>query len=532
MGSPQEDRGWDVTFLPDGAVAVCGWTEGAGWEESGEAQGGTDAIVLIYEINGDLRLAKRFGGPGNDNSTAVAGLPDGRIVVAGNTDQGGAWITKGPTYLGGEFDGFLVLLSAEGNVLWSVLAGGAGWDGVTSIELVPSTATTPDIMLSGFSFSPSSGWLNGGYDTTIDGFSDAFLARYDQDGALLWGTFYGGSGGSESIVAFAQDSAGGFFICGGSQSGDLPSALNLPVPDSGDDAFVARLDLNGTPIWSRYVSGAGKDVLRGLSLVGDSSVIVSGESTSDELDFTPILASCQDDGENGVVLKLDSAGNVLWGEYGGSVGVDLFTDGNALAPGGLVYLVGSTESQEWVDGGWDLTRSSNDGLFTAISVETGEHVFSSYVGGANWDYAHALAVGPSGEFAITGLTLSGDWVPGDALGGDGFVEFHAAIERPSRPSILPILSAQISEVSVGNGAINYIYEWESDGGDPEVVQGPTNSLNVSLQDGDNGVSFDSGETWTLTVTPVDSNGLRGDSIKGTYIFDGQMVVHFSGWMFQ
>ncbi len=70
-------------------------------------------------------------------------------------------------------------------------------------------------------------------------YSDAFVARLDASGTMVWNTFLGGSG-SDSGNSIAMDGLGNAWVTGHSSStwGNPMNAYS----GSGYDVFVARLD--------------------------------------------------------------------------------------------------------------------------------------------------------------------------------------------------------------------------------------------------------------------------------------------------
>src|SRR5688572_22513060 len=53
----------------------------------------------------------------------------------------------------------------------------------------------------------SSGWMTGGFDTTHNGLDDAFIAKLEATGAPIWNSYLGGTSGDEGN-AIAIDSSG------------------------------------------------------------------------------------------------------------------------------------------------------------------------------------------------------------------------------------------------------------------------------------------------------------------------------------
>jgi hypothetical protein len=100
---------------------------------------------------------------------------------------------------------------------------------------------------------------------TSAGGSDIFVAKYSRSGAFLWATSMGGA--QDGAGGIAVDGSGNAFIVG-SYFGTATfgsTALTMPAGLS-TDAYVAKLDTNGNPLWAKNgLNGAGGAILRNHS---------------------------------------------------------------------------------------------------------------------------------------------------------------------------------------------------------------------------------------------------------------------------
>src|SRR5207302_6080548 len=85
--------------------------------------------------------------------------------------------------------------------------------------------------------------------TVSGGFQDAFAAKLDSNGNLIWNTFLGGSN-SDFGYAVAVDVIGNVYVAGASYA-----TWSSPVSAFSGfvDAFAAKLDLNGNLIWNTFL---------------------------------------------------------------------------------------------------------------------------------------------------------------------------------------------------------------------------------------------------------------------------------------
>ena len=106
------------------------------------------------------------------------------------------------------------------------------------------------------------------------GEADAFAAKLDSSGALVWNTFLGGSGGDAS-TAIAVDASGNVYV-GGYSNATWGSPLR---PHSGGwDAFAAKLDASGALVWNTFLGSSGDDWGLAIAVDASGNVYVGGYS--------------------------------------------------------------------------------------------------------------------------------------------------------------------------------------------------------------------------------------------------------------
>jgi hypothetical protein len=103
----------------------------------------------------------------------------------------------------------------------------------------------------------------------LAGWYDAWVARYDGTGNQLWIRQHGSSE-RDYLYAAAPDRSGGVFV-GGSTDGDLAG------PNAGSsDAWLARIDGAGNLLWIRQIGSSSADGLAGAAPDGIGGVYVAG----------------------------------------------------------------------------------------------------------------------------------------------------------------------------------------------------------------------------------------------------------------
>jgi uncharacterized repeat protein (TIGR01451 family) len=186
------------------------------------------------------------------------------------------------------------------------------------------------------------------------------------DPVLSYATFLGGSGGDYGF-AMASDSQGNLYVTGGTDSPNFPvtAGLTTATPGTAGMAFVSKINPSASGaaslIFSTYLGGLiaanDLDYGQGIAVDSNSNVIVAGVTYSTDFPLS-----------NAFQTKL-GAGAPL-------------TCGNSICP---------------------------DGFITKLSPAGNSIVYSSYVGGSDYDAPYALAVDGAGTAYLTGITYSSNF---------------------------------------------------------------------------------------------------------------------------
>src|SRR5262249_11729463 len=112
---------------------------------------------------------------------------------------------------------------------------------------------------------------------------DAFLAKLNPDGSLAFSTFLGGSG-EDGASAVTLDAEGHVFVAGGTASVDSPVLEPAqPIHGGGGDAFVAKIAADGSRVlFATYLGGEGADEARGIAVDASGGVYVTGSTRSSD----------------------------------------------------------------------------------------------------------------------------------------------------------------------------------------------------------------------------------------------------------
>ena len=388
-----------------------------------EIDGAVDAGVPLV-IDPELAWSTYLGGSGYDVSWGVDVDASGNVVVAGQTYSNG-WVSGGfdTSFKGSYNDAFVAKLSHSGEHIWSTYLGGSGWDEAYSVAVDASG----DVVATGTT--DSSGWVSGGFDTSYNGGTDAFLVRLSSSGAHLWSTYLGGSG-TQWGMGVDLDASGYAVVVGYSTSGNWVSGgFDVTYNGGTYDAFVARLSPSGVHTWSTYLGGSDSDYALGVAADASGNVLVTGGTCSSGWVSGSFDTIFNGGASDAFVVKLAPSGAHIWSAYLGGSSDDQ-GQGVAVDASGNVVVTGDTRSGGWVYGGFDTILSGNGDAFVAKLSPTGAHIWSTYLGGTINGSGRGVAVDAFGNVVVTGSASSNPLISSafdKSFSGDFYDAFVAEI---------------------------------------------------------------------------------------------------------
>jgi hypothetical protein len=261
------------------------------------------------------------------------------------------------------------------------------------------------------------------------------------DPVLSYATYLGGttgSAGEQEGNAIAVDSAGDAYVTGTTPSSTFPTTLGAfetTVSGSGN-GFVTKLNATGTAlVYSTYVLGASPF---GIAVNSAGDAYITGGTSDPNFPTTPGAFQTTYHGspippgsENAFVMELNPSGSgLVYSTFLGGSSLDQ-AQGIALDSAGDAYVTGSTTSSNFptTASAFQTTLAGTYNAFvTELNPSGSGLVYSTYVGGSNWDHAFGIAVDSSANAYITGYTDSSNFpttagafqtTPGGSY--DGFV---------------------------------------------------------------------------------------------------------------
>jgi hypothetical protein len=362
LGGTGSDFGSGIAVDATGAVYVTGFTTSSDFPTRSPLQptlnSFADAFVAKLAPDGTaLIYATYLGGNSDfDHAEGIAVDATGAAYVSGST-QSTNFPTKSAiqsTYRGFA-DAYVAKLSPDGtDLVYATYFGGAdseiGVDiavDVTGAAYITGSTRSPDFPTQ----FPLQSALGGTF--TIN----AFVAKLAANGALVYSTYLGGSGG-EGGRAIAVDTAGAAYVTGVTASQDFPTKSPLqPTLIGLVDAFVAKLTPDGSAlVYATYLGGTGVRTFGGGGVVEDGSGIavdavgaayVTGTTNTPDFPVVHPIHSQPDANGDNWVAKFAADGTSLLYSVTLRSG---FTEGCcssshiAVDSEGAAYIVGTTHS--------------------------------------------------------------------------------------------------------------------------------------------------------------------------------------------
>jgi hypothetical protein len=364
-------------------------------------------------IDPELSFGTGFGGQGFDAVYAMAVDSSGGVYIAGETDS----TSLSASGLRSSRDAFVAKLNSAGTGLaYLTFLGSTGQDAAWGLAVDSSG----NAYVTGTSTSSGFPTTTGVVYPSRAGAEDAFVAKLDSAGTLVWGTYLG-SAGSDQAYAIAVDASSRPVVVGSTNSTGYPvTAGSYQTSHAGgtSDCFVTRLAADGKSLsYSTFLGGAGLDVCRGAAVDSTGAAYAAGTTYSAAF---PRQSSYSVTGGNAdaFAVKLNAAGtalvySVVWG--GRSV-----EEANAIAvdSSGAAYVAGGTASSNFpvtTSAYQTAFKGSYDAYVTKIAADGNSLVYSTLLGGSGADTALAVAVDSAGLAAVSGYTTSTDFPTASAL---------------------------------------------------------------------------------------------------------------------
>jgi hypothetical protein len=337
-----------------------------------------------------------------------------------------------------------------------------------------------------------------GVDPSIIGieFGDALKSRVDASGDLVVET----AAGPLRLLApvMYQDEPGGRRQIAGRYVYRNDGAVGFAIGDY-DGSRVLVID--PVLVWATYLGSPGQDNVRDITVDGAGSIYVTGQAGKY---LFPVEGGLPF-GAGAFLTKLTPDGDVVFSTYFGAISSDR---GNAVAvdADGFVYVSGLTQGAFPLVSPFDpLGGGPADGFAVKFTPEGNGLVYSTYLGGTEWDESRGIAVDAGGNAWIVGGSRSTDFPTLAAI-------------KPTKPAPGTGFDAFITKLSATGAGVFSTY-WGGSTSDT-VARGV--ALNAS---GEGIVVGDTNSATFPTVNAYDSTVQGTDVFVSRFASDGASLLY-------
>ncbi|MEO6833999.1 MAG: SBBP repeat-containing protein [Chitinophagaceae bacterium] len=370
--------------------------------------------IAPYDHSQTLRIDPRvswatyYAGGSYSNAQGCAVDKQGNAYLTGITAASSGIASGGfqNNYGGGTgtfpSDAYLVKFSSTGARLWGTYYGGTDNDN----PMACATDTNGAVFLTGTTTS-TSGIASGGFQNTLSGQGDAFLAKFSSTGTREWATYYGGPG-SDNGNGLATDKAGNVYLAGNTNSDvNIGSGGFQNTYVDNTDAFLVKFSPTGARLWGTYYGASQYESGNACATnAAGTEVYLAGQTYSSDSIASGGHQNTFGGFRDAFLVKFTSAGLRVWGTYYGSAGDE---NGNSCAVDSAnnIYLAGATTSTTGIAaGGHQVTFGGGKDAFLVKFNSAGTRLWGTYYGGAAVEDGYSCAVDAPGNVFLTGYTYS------------------------------------------------------------------------------------------------------------------------------
>lgn len=236
-GGAGDEVGKVVEVLPNDEMMILSPTD--------LGTGNMDILLLKLDSNGTFISSGVYGGVMDENPTTMVYKNGHGYVICGNRKN-----------YQSDWQGLLVRIADNGNIIWSKEYGASGNDNLVNLIIDDND----DYVVTGF------------VEDIGAGGRDLLLMKVDSSGTILWSRIFGGNL-NEIGRDLVQLPDGGYLISG----------ITKSFGKGQNDIYILKVDRNGILQWSRTYGGTGNDVIRsqGPAMVKTSDGGIAMISTTD-----------------------------------------------------------------------------------------------------------------------------------------------------------------------------------------------------------------------------------------------------------
>jgi len=234
---------------------------------------------------------------------------------------------------------------------------------------------------------------------------------------LNWSTFIHSSTSDDYAMAVDLDEANNVYVAGYTKSLQFPTTPGVFQYQYGGglDLYLVKLSPGGSTLeFATYLGGQDWELVYGMEVNAAGEAFLGGFTRSE--DFPVTADAYQPVSRGGLVesfaLRLSASGDELvYGTFLGGTDRD-YTYDLALAADNSLFLTGFTLSDDFptTAGAYSQVQMGNGDVFVAkLNPQGNQLIYSTLVGGSEYEMAQSMVINEAGEAFVTGNTGSDDF---------------------------------------------------------------------------------------------------------------------------
>lgn len=348
---------------------------------------GGDIFIAKYNSIGECQWAQKISGQGADAASQIKVDNSDNIYFTGYFSSSTLNFNNGYTINNsGSNDGFLAKYNSNGMCQWAQRIAGTNSDFAYGIDL----DNLGNIFICG-NFSSSSLLFNNGISLSNSGSLDAYIAKYDSNGICQWAQkIYGTS--AEYLNSLSLDKDNNVLVAGFYTSSTLNFNNGITLTNSGSsDIFISKYSSNGTCQWAQRIWGTASDEAYSIDSDINGNVYITGSFTSPTLNFGSFTSISNFALRDAFVTKLDKNGSFKWvnkiygnsNDYGKYLHIDKFNN---------IWVAGYYSSDSLIFSNTiKLDKATNIDAYLAVMDTNGIFANVNRVYGNSNDYIEGIA---------------------------------------------------------------------------------------------------------------------------------------------
>jgi gliding motility-associated-like protein len=282
----------DVKVDKNQDILICGYTSSfSGISTSGSFH----PIKYNNQTNAEDGFLSKFSKDGNriwstyyeadvisvdvdsNNNIFISGDADrstNDISTNGSYDETFTYNTNsGVSY----YNSFFAKFSTDGNRIFGSYYGGID----RSINRCIKVDKEDNFLITGSTDSTYGLTMINSYQSLNAGGNDIYLAKFTNNGAIIWNTFYGGTNGEEGSDLDIDEDNNIYLLGNGDSQNNISSSNSYQNSLSGFwDLYIIKFSPQGKRIWSTYYGGDLGDTSGQISYEGNGIFYISGSTNS------------------------------------------------------------------------------------------------------------------------------------------------------------------------------------------------------------------------------------------------------------